>query len=107
MGRRHEHLAEEILLAHGHSSTAATAATLRSIGRERHALDVAAVTHRHNHVLALDELFDIGLELQLLDHGATRRAELLLYRAELRAEHLHEPRPRAQDLEIALDLDLD
>src|SRR5215472_18290502 len=107
MGRRHEYLAEEIFLPHRHPGAATAAAALRAIGRKRHALDVAAMAHRHDHVFALNELFDIGLEFELLDDRATRGAELILHRAQLFADHLHEPRARAEDFEVALDLDHD
>ena len=59
--------ADEILLAHRHAGAAAAAAALRAIGRERHALDVAGVADRDDHVLALDQRLDIGLELDVLD----------------------------------------
>ncbi len=104
MGRSDEDLAHEIFLAHRHAGAAAAAAALRAIGRQRHALDVAVVADRHDHVLALDQGLDVGLELEILDDGAARVGELFLDRAELLAQHLEEPRARAQDLEMRRDL---
>jgi len=59
---------------------------------------------RDDHVLALDQGLDIGLELDILDRGAPRIGELRLDRQHLGAQHLDEARPRAQDLEMAGDL---
>src|SRR6185503_21032994 len=97
-------LADEILLAHRHAGAAAPAAALRAVGRQRHALDVAAMAHRHDHVLALDERLDIGLELDLFDDRAARRHELLADLAQLLAEHFEETGAAAENGEIALDL---
>ncbi len=66
-GRGDKNLAEEILLADRHAGAAAAAAPLRAIGRQRHPLDVAGMADRHDHVLALDQRLDVGLELDVLD----------------------------------------
>ena len=68
--------AEEILLADRHAGAAAAAAALRAIGRQRHPLDVAGMADRDDHVLALDQRLDVGLELDILDRGAARVGEL-------------------------------
>src|SRR5260221_4893811 len=57
-----------------------------------------------HHVLALNHLLDSRLEFEILDQGLARRRELSLDRLELLAQHFEEPRARAEDLEIALDL---
>ena len=62
---------------------------------QRHALDVAGVGHRHDHVLARDQLLDVGLELVLFDRGAARRGELLLHLDQFVAQDLVEPLARA------------
>ena len=46
-----------------HAGPALAAAALRAVGRDRHALDVAAVGHGDDHVLALDQVLDVLLEL--------------------------------------------
>ncbi len=62
------------------------------------------MAHRDDHVLALDQRLDIGLELDILDRGAPRVGELRLDRQQLAAQHLDQPRARAQDVEVAGDL---
>src|SRR5262249_13861050 len=104
MGRSNENLIEEIFVAHRHAGAAAAAAPLRAIGRERHALDIAAMADGHDHILALDQRFDIGLEFELLDLGPPRRRELLFDGAQLLANDIEHARTRAEDFEIALDL---
>ena len=59
---------------------------------------------RDDHVLALDQRLDIGLELDIHDCGAPRVGELRLDRHDLAAQHLDEAGARAQDVEMAGDL---
>ena len=54
------------------------ATALGSIGGDRHTLDVAAMRHRHDHVLALDQVLDVLLELVVEDLRPARRRELFL-----------------------------
>ena len=51
MRRDDKQLGDEILVARRHARAALAAAPLRPIGRERHALDVALVADRDDHVL--------------------------------------------------------
>jgi hypothetical protein len=46
---------------------------LRAVGRERHALDIAAMGDGHDHVFALDQVFDIFFKFGFNDLGAARR----------------------------------
>src|ERR1700730_10579272 len=69
----------------GMPGPALAAAALGAIGRHRDALDVAAVRHRDDHVLALNQVLDILLELVVQDLGAARRGELFLDLDELLA----------------------
>ncbi len=72
MGRGDEQARDEILLARRHAGAALAAAPLRPIGRERHALDVAAVADQHDHVLALDEILVVHVGVAVEDLGAAR-----------------------------------
>ena len=68
---------------HRHARAALAAAALGAVGRERHALDVAGMGHRHHHVLALDQVFVFHVAVVLDDLGAARRGELGLDRDQL------------------------
>ena len=87
-----------------HAGAALAAAALGAIGRQRHALDVAAVGDGDDHVLALDQVLDVLLELVVEDLGAPRRGELLLDLEQLLAHQREQLVAIAQQLEIALDL---
>jgi hypothetical protein len=93
----------KIVLARRHARAALAAAALGTIGRDRHALDVAAVRHGHDHVLALDQVLDVLLELVVEDLGAARRRELALDLEQLRAHQREQLVAVAEQLEIALD----
>ena len=94
---------DEIVLARRHAGAALAAAALGAIGRHRHALDVAAVGDGDDHVLALDQVLDVLLELVVEDLGAARRRELLLDLEQLLAHQREQLVAVAQQLEIALD----
>ena len=83
MGVAHEDLAHEVLVAGRHAGAALAAAPLRPVGRERHPLDVALVGQGHDHLFALDQRLDVGLELERLDRGAPRVGVLVLDLLEL------------------------
>ena len=104
MGRGDEQARDEILLARRHARAALAAAPLRAIGRERHALDVAAVAHQHDHVLALDEILVVHVGVAVEDLGAARIGEVGPHLDELVADDAHEARARTQDVEIVGDL---
>src|SRR5262245_25436547 len=65
VGVHYEQLGDEILVPRRHSGTALAAAALGAIARQRHALDVAAVGDGQYHVLALDQVLDVLLELEV------------------------------------------
>ncbi len=99
-----ENLRDDILLTRRHAGAALAAAALGAIGRERHAFDVAAVAHRHHHVLALDQVLVLDLALHLDDLGEAGRAELGFDVAELTLDDVDDARARGQDRQELLDL---
>ena len=104
MGVDDEDLADEVLLAGGHAGPALAAAALRPVGRQRHPFDVAGVRDGDDHLLALDQVLDVVLELDLLDLGAARGREFLLHLLKFAAQDLQKALPGAEDLEISGDL---
>ena len=105
MGGRHEQPGDKILVAGLHAGAALAAAALRAIGRQRHALDVAGMRDRHDHVLALDQVFVLDLVFLLDDHGLARGGELILHLGEFGLDDGLHAGARAQDVEIIGDLD--
>ena len=105
MGRGDEQARDEILLARRHRPAPLAAAALRPVGRERRALDVAAVAHQHDHVLALDEVLVIHVGFAVEDLGAARRGEVGFHLDELVADDPHQARARAEDVQIVGDLE--
>ena len=57
-----------------------------------------------DHLLALDQILDVVLDLGLLEHGAARGGKPLLHVVELAAHDLQHAVARIQDREILLDL---
>ena len=104
MGVDDEDLRDEVLVAGAHAGPPLAAAPLRPIGRERHPLDVAAVAERDHHLLALDQVFDIVLELGLAQLGAPRVGELLAGGDQLVAQDRTQAIPVLQDVDVVLDL---
>ena len=104
MGVHHEDVRHEVVLTRAHARTALAAAALRAVGRERHALEVAGVAERYDHLLALDQVFFLVLDIAGDDLGAPRRAEFLLHLDEFVAQDLHQAIPAAQDVEVIEDL---
>ena len=99
-----EYLRDEILVAGAHAGAALAAALLRPVGRERHPLDVAAVAERDHHLLALDQVFDIVLELGLAQLGAPYVGEFLAGLDQLVAEHGTQAIAVLQNVDVVLDL---
>ena len=56
------------------------AAALCTITGKCNTFDVSAMADRHDHVFALDQVFDIGIELGFLDRGPPRCCKLFLHR---------------------------
>ena len=104
VGVDHEHLVNEILLMGAHAGPALAAAALGPVGRKRHPLDVAGVGDRDHHVLALDQVLDIVLELAFLDDGAARVGELLLHLQKLLAKQIKKLFRGPQKSQVAGDL---
>ena len=94
MRRGDEDLGDEILVARRHAGAAAAAAPLRAVGRERHALDVAAVRDGDDDVLALDQVLVLDLALDVDDLGAPRGGELGLDAGELVLDDADDARAR-------------
>ena len=103
VGVADEDAADEILFLRRHASTALAAAPLRAIGRQRNALDIAAMRDGDDHVLVLDQVLDVVLELLLDDLGLARRGELVADLGELRTHDLDHAFARAEDVEIVAD----
>src|SRR6516165_7386969 len=61
------------------------------------------MAHRHDHRLALNERFDIGFELDILDRGPPRRRKPLLDRQQLGAQYLDQTGARTQNLKVTRD----
>ncbi len=99
-----EQAADEVLVARLHAGAALAAARLAPVGRERHALDVAAVRHGHHHVLAGDEVLVVDAVDGIEDLGAPRRAEGGLHRDHLVLDDAEQAHARLQDVEIVGDL---
>ena len=104
VGVNDEDPADEILLARCHAGPALAAAPLRPIGGKRHPLDVAGVADGDDHVLALDQVLLVVLELDLLDLRAPRRREFLAHLDQLVAQDAEQPFAAGQDAEIVGDL---
>ena len=100
-------LSDEVLLARAHAGAAFAAAALGAVSRDRDALYVAAVADGDDHVLALDKVLDVLLELDLLNPGAAVVGEPLLHIEELRAQDVEKARARPQDVQAIGDLPAD
>jgi hypothetical protein len=95
MRRGYKQSRDEILLARLHAGAALAAALLRPIARERHALDVSRVRHRHHHIITLDQILIIDLAFLVDNDGAARRGELRLHRLQLVLDDALDARTRA------------
>ena len=107
MGVGDEHRGDDIVALGRHAGAATAAATLCAIGRDRHALDVSALRHRDDHVLALDQVLDVGLVLELDDLGATRRGVGVADRDQFLTHQRVKLGTRGQQLEEAGDVPRD
>ena len=100
-----KHLLDKVFVARTHPGSTAAAALLNAIGAKRHALDVAGVAHREDHILALDQIFVSLSNLAFDDFRTPRRCELVADFLELPANHFVEPSAAAQYFQIFDDLD--
>src|SRR3981189_371988 len=104
MGRSHEQSGDKILVAGLHARPALAAAALRTVGRQRHALDVAGMRDRDHHVLALDQVLVLDLVLLLGDLGLARSGEVALHLGEFGLDDGLHAGARTQDVEVVGDL---
>ena len=61
------------------------------------------MAHQHDHVLALDEVLVLHVGVAVENDRAARGGEVGLHLDELVADDAHQPRARAQDIEIVGD----
>ncbi len=100
----HEELGDEVLLARRHAGAALAAAPLRPVLGKRHALDVAGMRERDDHVLALDQVLVLELAVALDDLRLARRGELVAHRDQLVLDDRLDAGARGEDVEIVADL---
>ncbi len=79
------------------------AAALRPVGVDARALDEPLVSDRHDHVLALDQVFDDDIAAGFVDLGAAFVVELLLDGQQLVANNLHPQLAAVQNALVPLD----
>ena len=103
MRRGDEQPGDEIFVPRRHAGAALAAPPLSTIGRERRALDVAAMAHQYDHVLALDEVLVVHVSVAVEDFGTAWAGERGLNRDELVMNDCHQAGARAQDIEIVGD----
>ncbi len=94
---------DEIFVARRHARAAFAAAPLRAVGREWHALDIAAMADGDDHILFLDEVLVFHLALDVEDLGAARRGELFLDGDKLVANDGHDAGAGTQNIQIVAD----
>ena len=104
MGVGDEEAGDEVLVLGRHAGGALAAAALGAVLGQRRALDVAALGDGDDHVLALDQVLVVEVGVPLDDLGAARHGEELADLAQLVGDDRHDPRPRAQDVEVVGDL---
>ena len=105
MGRSHEQPCDEILLARLHGGAPLAAATLRPIGRERHALDVAGVADRDDHVLALDQILVVEVRVAVENFGTARGSVSGSDRRQFSPDDVLDASTRPENIEQFGDLD--
>src|SRR5690606_834083 len=104
VGRGNEELVDEIVARRLHPAVAFAAALLRLVGRKWRALDVAGVRDGDDHVLFLDQVFDLDLCLVLQDLRAAVLPVLLDHLLELGHDEVHEQPLVGEDGAQARDL---
>src|SRR6185312_13808195 len=101
--RGDEELRHEVFVLGRRAGDAAPAALLRAVGRDRVALDVAAVADGDHHVLVGDQLLDGDLAFVVDDLGAALVGELGADGGQLLLDHRHQPAFARQDRFQAID----
>jgi len=100
---RNDDLRNRVLVAGGHARPALAAALLRPVGGKLHAPDIAALAHRHDHVLALDQVLLVGVDLVVGENRAALVRKAVPHALELLPDHGEQLLARAQDFQIAAD----
>ncbi len=98
---------DEIVFPRAHADAAAAAARLLAVSVERSALEITVVCDGDDHLLVGDQVFDRDVADLFADLSPALVAEFLLHLAQLGDDDLVQLVVRAQDLEVARDLDLD
>ncbi len=106
MGRGYKDAGNNILVLHHHAGASLTAAPLRTIRRQRRALDIAAMGDGHHHVFALDQVFDIMFEFIFQDDRAARIGKPIANINQFIRQDLHAAGPRRQNFQIIGDTQL-
>ncbi|SPU80184.1 Uncharacterised protein [Brucella suis] len=99
----HEQAGHKIFFLGGHAGTALAAAALRTIGRERYALDIACMTDGDDHILAGNQVFVVHFRAAKTDFGAARRCELVANGNHLFLDDIHHAQARAENIQIIAD----
>ena len=105
MRRGDEEAGDEIVVARLHPRPALAAARLLPVGRERHALDVAAVRDGDDHVLAGDQILVVDAVDGIEDLAAARGVANAVFTAIISSLTMPKRRSREpQDVEVVGDL---
>ena len=105
--RVHDELRDKVLLARLHAHASRAAAPLLAIDRDRRALQVALVAHRHRNLLVGDQVFELDLRALVHNLGAPLVAVLLANLFKLLHDHRAQLLFAAQDLLVLGDLRAD
>ena len=101
---RHEHAGDEILILHRDAGPPFAAAMLGAIGRKRCAFDIAAMRHRDDHILALNQVLIVHVGAAESELRPARHGELFFHLGQLAANDIEHARTRPQNVEIVGDL---
>ena len=107
VGRADIHFLDEIVLTLLNAGNSASAAVLSLIGRHGGPLDITRVGVGYDALLNGDEVFNIDLAADILDHGAALVAELLLYLLDLADDDVEHSLMICEDILVVGDLGLD
>ena len=98
-----EQAGDEILVLRGHAGAALAATALRTIGRQRNALDIACMADGDDHILTGDQVFVIHFGATETDFGAAWRCELVANCNHLVLDDRHHAQARRENVEIIAD----
>ncbi len=100
MGIDDEDLRNEILIAGLHPGASLAATALRPVGGEWHPLHISLVADGEHHILALDQILDIMLELIFLDQRPAGNGIFLLHLQHFIADDADQARSTGKNIEI-------